>query len=305
MSLIPNLKKMPKKRDVIKPGKISLIQFLIQLFLLFGGVSLACIGIKGFLLPNHIIDGGVTGLSMLVSELTHIPLAWVLIAINTPFILLGLRQLSLKLVWRGVVAIMALAFSLYWVEIPIMTEELVLSAIFGGVFLGGGIGFCLRGGGVLDGTEILALIIKKFLPVSIGDLILVFNIIIFSLCGIFQGLDIMMYSILTYFSASKAIDLLVYGIDESLGVTIVSNKSTDIKEAILNQLGRGITIFIGKRGLTEQPQEIIYCVINRFEVQMVKATVEMLDPKAFLTTHKITETFGGRLTKPKFKALEW
>lgn len=258
---------------------------------------LAAIGLKGFLIPNGFIDGGVTGVSMLVSETTHFPLYYVIFAINLPFILLGYTQIRKQVALKGFVAIVGLSLCLALLPIVPITLDKLLAAVFGGMLLGAGIGLTLRGGGVLDGTEILAILLDKKWQISVGDAILAFNVVIFSLSAWLLGLEAALYSVLTYMAASKTIDFLVYGLEEHLGIFIISSKGPVIKELVLKQMGRGATILDGKRGFSGEAQEILYCVITRFEVAKLKLIVERVDPTAFVTMHKITHTVGGMVKK--------
>jgi len=202
----------------------------------------------------------------------------------------------LEICSRSVLAIVGLAVVIHFATFPVLTNDKLLSAIFGGIALGAGIGFAFRGGAVLDGTEILAIILSKQFGIKVGDVILVFNAVIFSVASFFIGLESALYSVLTYMAASKAIDFLVYGF-ELLGVNIISGNSSEIKEAIISEMGLGVTVYIGRRGYTKKEQDILFCVCSRFDVPKVKALVTELDKSAFITIHKITDSYGGMLKK--------
>ena len=270
--------------------------------MIVGGMLSAGLGLKGFLLPNGFIDGGVTGISLLISEVTGIGLPLLIVCINLPFIYLGWRQIGRAFAFKTLLAIVGLAICLLLIPYPIVTSDKLLVSVFGGFFLGAGIGLAMRGGSVIDGTEILALSLSKKSSLSIGDIILVINIIIFSVAAFVLSFEQALYSILTYMSAAKTVDYIISGIEEYTGVTIISERSEEIRKMITEQLGRGVTIYKGKRGygshghrLTEI--DIIYSVITRLEMATLKAEVEKIDQQAFLITHSINDTKGGMIKK--------
>lgn len=273
--------------------------------LIIVGIFSASFGLKGFLLPNQFIDGGVTGISLLVNYTTNVPL-WVLIfAINVPFIILAYTQISRIFALKTLLAIAGLSFVLAFVEFPIITDDKLLTAVFGGLFLGGGVGLSVRGGSVLDGTEILALWIASKVEASIGDMILAFNVLIFSAAAFFLGIEPALYSILTYIAASKTIDYLVEGIEEYTGVSIISEKSNKVKLALMTRLGRGITIYKGKRSMIGKKAdidgaadlEIIFTIVTKLEISRVKKIVNDVDEKAFIYCFPISQAKGGVLKK--------
>ena len=270
------------------------------------GISLACFGLKGFLLPNHFIDGGITGISLLTFQLTKssgIPVSVWLVLFNIPFIVLGAKQIGKRFAIVTSVAIVVLAATIFFVEFPVITDDKLLTAIFGGFFLGAGIGLAIRGGCVIDGTEILAVYLNRRSVLSMGDIILLINVIIFLLAGFVLGIETALYSILTYLSASKTVDFIIQGIEEYTGVTIVSAKSAQIREAITKNLGRGVTIYKGERGF-ESAQfkskdiDIIFTVVTRLEVSKLKQEVALIDHKAFIVISTISDTKGG-IIKPR------
>ncbi|MDQ3756046.1 MAG: YitT family protein [Acidobacteriota bacterium] len=262
------------------------------LFILLGILS-AALGLKGFLLPSRFIDGGVTGVSMLVSDLSGAPLPILILFINLPFLVIGYKQMSKTFALKSFVAIVGLAVCLALVKFPNVTEDKLLTAVFGGFFIGAGIGLAIRGGGVLDGTEVAALLLSKKLGTQIGDIILVLNVAIFSVAAIFLGVESALYSMLTYFAASKTIDFIIHGIEEYNGIIIVSVHSEAIRSALLNDIGRGVTIYKGRGGFTEAEQDILYCVVTRLEIARVKRIVEELDEAAFIVIHAIADASGG------------
>jgi len=270
------------------------------------GVLSAGLGLKGFLLPSGFIDGGVTGISLLVTTLTHFPLSVLLVVFNIPFILLGFSQLGKGFAIKSMLAIIALALAVVLLPYPVVTTDKVLIAAFGGFFLGLGIGLTVRGGAVLDGTEVLAIYLSKRSGLSIGDVILIFNIFIFSASAYLLSLETAMYAVLTYFAASKTVDFVIEGIEEYTGVTIVSARSEEIRQMITIKLGRGVTIYQGKRGFGKRgdnldPVEIIYTVITRLEVARLNTEIEKIDPNAFIVMNSIKDTKGGVIKRRPLK----
>ncbi|HEX8545542.1 MAG TPA: YitT family protein [Cytophagaceae bacterium] len=268
--------------------------------MLIAGIACATIGIKGFLVPNSFIDGGVTGVSMLIAHQTALSLPLVLILINIPFILFGFNMFSRTFAIKSGITIAALALVLSFVEMPGITQDKLLCAVFGGVFLGAGIGFSFRGGGVLDGTEILAVILSKKTGITVGDIILMVNITIFLVGAFSLGIETAMYSMLTYFAASKTVDFLIHGIEEFIGINIISSKSSEVKDCLVKEKGWGVTVYKGKRGLTEIDQEILFCTVTRMEIPKLKDAINKIDPAAFVVMYNIHDTSGGMI-KRKYK----
>ncbi|HNW82107.1 MAG TPA: YitT family protein [bacterium] len=266
---------------------------LIDIFFLTVGVICADIGLAAFLLPNGFLDGGVTGISMFLAEMTGLRLSFFLVVVNIPFLAVGWKHLGKSHVLRGVFTIAALAVVLYLIKVPEITDDKLLVACFGGFFLGTGIGLVLRGGGVLDGTELMALIISRKTSVSVGSIILGFNIILFSVVAATLGLERAMYSALTYLVASKSIDLVLHGIEEYAAVIIISPCNPEIKSVLIKEMGIGLTSYLGKTGLSGKEQEILYCVVSRFDLPTVREAVLGIDEKAFLVTHAISDSSGG------------
>jgi uncharacterized membrane-anchored protein YitT (DUF2179 family) len=273
-----------------------------DLFLVTCGILSAGLGLKGFLLPNDFIDGGVTGISLLVSQLSGISLPVLIFIINIPFIFLGYTQVTKMFAVKTFLAIIGLALCLVFIEFPIVTSDKLLISVFGGFFLGLGIGLCVRGGCVIDGTEVLALYVSRKTSLTIGDVILIINIIIFSIAAMLLGIEVALYSMLTYLSASKTIDFIVQGIEEYIGVTIISEKSEKIRQIIVVKLGRGVTIYKGKRGFVrkeshDNDMDIIFTVVTRLEVAKLKSEIDKVDEKAFVIQHSINDTKGGMIKK--------
>ncbi|MFZ4400447.1 MAG: YitT family protein [Bacteroidales bacterium] len=275
-------------------------------FLISLGVLSAGFGLKGFLLPNGFIDGGVVGISLLIKNLTSINLSVLLILVNTPFILLGLKTISKEFAIKTSLAIIALAFIVAFLPYPQITQDKLLVAVFGGFFLGAGIGLAVRGGSVIDGTEVLAISINRRLSISVGDIILIINILIFSFAAYLLSVETALYSILIYLSASKTVDFIIEGIEELTGVTIISVKSEEIREMIISDMGRGVTIYNGERGYgrygrNQKEIKIIFTVITRLEVNKLKAEIKEIDPNAFIVMHSIKDSKGGMIKKRPLK----
>jgi uncharacterized membrane-anchored protein YitT (DUF2179 family) len=262
------------------------------------GILSAGMGLKGFLMSSRFIDGGVTGISMLLSDVLRFPLAILILVINLPFIALGFRQVGSKFAIKSALAIAGLSVCLAVVKYPDVTPDKLLTAVFGGFFIGAGIGLAIRGGAVLDGTEIAALLVSKSSHLlRVGDVILILNVFIFLAAAFFLGIESALYSILTYFAASKTIDFLIHGIDEYTAIVVVSGKHEEIRQAIIHDLNRSVTVYKGRGGLTDEEQDILYCVVTRLEIGNVKSLVKELDESAFIVTHPLSDAEGGIIKK--------
>lgn len=269
------------------------------------GIISASFGFKGFLLTNRFIDGGATGISLLISALTNIPLAVLILVVNIPFVILGYKILGKEFVIKTIFAITGLALCLAFVEFPNVTNDNLLVAIFGGLFLGAGIGLAIRGGAVIDGTEILAIFLSRKFGTTIGDIIIVINVLIFSIAAYFLTIEIALYSMITYFAASKTLDFIIEGIDEYIGVTIISVHSEQIRQMIIDIMGRGVTVYKGERGYGKSGQtqnvDIIYTVITRLEINKLKREIENITPNVFMVMTSVKETKGGIIKKRPLK----
>lgn len=270
------------------------------------GISSATFGLKGFLIPNHFIDGGAMGISMLASQFSSISLAIFIILINAPFIVLGKRLLGNAFALKSSLAIVGLSASLSFISMPLVTTDPILIAVFGGVFLGAGIGFAMRGGAVIDGTEVLAIYLSKKLGATVGDIMLGVNALIFSVAAYLMGVEIALYSLLTYLAASKALDFIVEGIEEYVGVTIVSDYCEEIRLVIIEKLNRGVTVYSGKKGYGKRGDtenvDVLYSVITRLEINRIYTEVEKIDPNAFIVMHSVKDTKGGMIKQRSLKA---
>ncbi|HCM75400.1 MAG TPA: hypothetical protein DIS90_03395 [Cytophagales bacterium] len=277
-----------------------------DILLISFGILSAGFGLKGFLLPNNFIDGGVTGISLLVTAVTGFSLPILILVINLPFMILGYAQISKSFAFKSITAIVGLAIALSIIDYPVITSDKLLISVFGGFFLGAGIGLSIRGGGVLDGTEVLAIHLSRRTGLTIGDIILLFNIMIFSVAAYLLSIETALYSILTYLAASKTVDFIVEGVEEYTGVTIISSHSEELRKMITERLGRGVTIYNGKRGFGKRgdnlnPSDIIYTVITRLEIAKLKAETEKIDPNAFMVMSSIKDTKGGMIKKRPLK----
>lgn len=274
-------------------------------FLLFG-VAAAAFGLESFLIPNGFIDGGVTGISLLTHRETGVPLSILLLLINIPFIFLGWRQMNIGFAIKSILSISALALVVAFVPFPVLTNDKLLVAVFGGFFLGAGIGLTIRGGGVIDGTEILAIFLSRKRSLSVGDFIMLFNIIIFSVAASLLNIETALYSLLTYMAASKTVDFVLDGIEEFTGITIISTHSEEIAKMIKEKLRRGLTIYSGKRGFGKTGDnydntDIIFTVITRLEISRLTGEVEKIDPNAFIVMQSIKDTRGGMVKRRPLK----
>lgn len=282
--------------------RISAIHLLKDSLLIAIGIISAGFGLKGFLIPNAFIDGGVTGISLLLNGLTKYPLSILIVIINIPFILLGFTQIGKTFAVKSIFAIIGLALAITFINYPVITSDKLLIAVFGGFFIGAGIGFTVRGGGVLDGTEVLAIYLSKRSGLTIGDIILVFNILIFSIAAYLLSIEIALYSILIYLAASKTVDFITTGIEEYTGITIISSHSEQIRLMIIGKLGRGVTIYNGKRGFGKKGEslneiDIIYTVITRLEIARLQMEIHKIDRDAFIVMNTVKDTKGGMIKK--------
>jgi uncharacterized membrane-anchored protein YitT (DUF2179 family) len=267
---------------------------LLNVLFIVAGILSAAMGLKGFLLSSSFIDGGVTGVSMLLSKATQVPLAALLPAINLPFVALGLHQIGVAFAIRSAIGIAGLAGALAFIPFPDVTPDLVLTAVFGGFFIGAGIGLAIRGGAVLDGTEIAALLISRRADLlRVGDVILGFNVVLFLAAIALLGVDAALYSILTYLAAARTLDFVLHGIDEYTAITIMSEQHAGIRARITRDLGRGVTVYRGYGGMSGAEQDILYCVVTRLEISKVKSIVRDIDESAFVVYHALAGAEGG------------
>lgn len=286
--------------------KVELTHLARDSFLILLGIVSASFGLNGFLLPNSFIDGGVMGISLILTELSEIPLSIYIVAINIPFMIMGFSTISKQFALRSIIAVILLALAVHFIPSPIITDDKLLIAVFGGFFLGLGIGLAIRGGSVIDGTEVLAVFISRKTSLTIGDVILLFNVLIFLVAAYVFTIEIALYAILTYLSASKTVDFVVSGIEEYVGVTIISDKHEEIRLAIIEKLGRGCTIYSGKRGFAKRGEplketEIVYTLVTRLELAKLQTEIDKIDSNAFTVMHSIKDAKGGMIKKRPLK----
>jgi uncharacterized membrane-anchored protein YitT (DUF2179 family) len=286
--------------------KLDFRDAIVDGFLLSLGVLSAGFGLKGFLLPNNFIDGGATGLSLLISELLNLSLPLVLILVNIPFIILANNVVGRNFAIKTFLAIIALAICTAIIPYPQITNDKLLVSVFGGFFLGTGIGLAVRSGAVIDGTEVLAIASSKKIGMTIGDIIMAINILIFSIAAWLLSVETALYAMLTYLSASKTVDFIIEGIEEYTGVTIISVKEEKIREMIVEKMGRGITVYKGERGFGKSGEKvydmsILYTVITRLEISKLKLEIEKIDPNAFVVMNSIKDMKGGMIKKRRLK----
>jgi uncharacterized membrane-anchored protein YitT (DUF2179 family) len=281
--------------------KITFKRNLKDFILISLGIFAASFGFKGFLLTNNFIDGGATGISLLVSHLTKIPLALLILLVNAPFVFLAYRMLGNQFAFKTALAISGLSICIATVTFPNITDDFLLVAIFGGFFLGAGIGLSVRGGAVIDGTEVLAIFLSRKLGTTIGDIIVIINVLIFSAAAYFLTIEIAMYSMITYLAASKTLDFVVDGIDEYVGVTVIATHTEEIRQMIINTMGRGVTVYHGKNGYGKSGEtkeiDIVYTVITRLELSKLTTEIEKIEPRAFVVMNSVKDTKGGMIKK--------
>jgi uncharacterized membrane-anchored protein YitT (DUF2179 family) len=274
-------------------------------FLIGLGVTSAAFGLEGFLLPNNFIDGGATGISLLTAEVTSVPIYYLLVLINLPFIFLAFNVINRKFAIKTAAAITALALCVAFVHFPEITHDKLLVAVFGGFFLGAGIGLSVRGGAVIDGTEVLAIFLSRKFSATIGDIIIVINIIVFSVAAYLLSIEAALYSMITYLAASKTLDFIIEGIEEYTGVTIISPHAEEISQMIVNEMGRGVTIYQGKGGHGKSGEktevDILYTVITRLELSKLKTEIEKIDGNTFVVMSSVKDIKGGMVKKRPLK----
>jgi uncharacterized membrane-anchored protein YitT (DUF2179 family) len=284
---------------------LSVDRTLRDTVLIVIGIFSAAFGFKGFLLTNQFIDGGATGISLLVAALTEFPLHYMIILINLPFVILGYNVIGKMFSLKAALAITGLAIVLALVEFPNVTDDNLLVAVFGGFFLGAGIGFTIRGGAVIDGTEVLAIYLSRKLGSTIGDIIIVINVAIFSVAAYLLTIEIALYSMITYLAASKTLDFVVEGIDEYTGVTIISSQSDAICTMISSEMGRGVTIYQAKRGFGKRgakaDMDIIYTIVTRLELNKLNSEIDKIDSEAFVVMNPVKDIKGGMVKKKAHK----
>lgn len=290
-AVAPGLEKMDHQKltttKILKRGTLILL-----------GAVLVAVGLEIFLVPNQVIDGGIVGISIILSHLTGLSLGAFLFVLNMPFFFLGYKQIGKTFAISTLFGVIVMSIGTTLLHpVPPLTDDPLLAAVFGGIILGIGIGLVIRYGGSLDGTEILAIMFNKKLPFSVGQTVMFFNIFILGSAGFVFGWDRAMYSLIAYFIAFKMIDTTIEGFDETKSVWIISDKPEKLGQSILYRLGRGVTYLSGEGAYTGDDKKVIFCVVTRLEEAKLKAIVEDVDPEAFLAIGNIHEVRGGRFKK--------
>jgi len=274
------------------------VNYFIKYLFLFIGSILAAVGLEIFLIPNNMIDGGVVGISIMLSFLSQYPLGLFIFLLNIPFLVLGYKHIGKTFVISTLFSITSLSI---WVSIlqpiPGLTEDLMLASVFGGIIEGIGVGLIIRYGGSLDGTEIIAIILDKRTAFSVGEIVMFFNLFILSSAGLIYGWDKAMYSLIAYFIAFKMIDITIAGLEESKSVIVISDKSEVIAEKVMARLGRGVTFLNGKGGYTGEDRAVLYLVVTRLEIAKLKNIIDEIDENAFVTISEVHEVMGGTVKK--------
>ena len=290
---------------LVRTFQIELSHAVKEFIFIIIGVFSAGFGLKGFLLPNQFIDGGATGISLLLESVTPLKLGLLLLLVNLPFLILASKTIGVKFALKSIVAISLLAIVVHFVDYPTITEDKLLIAVFGGFFLGLGIGMSMRGGSVIDGTEVLAIFLSRKLSLTIGDVLFLINIVIFSIGAYVLSIETALYAILTYLAAARTVDFVVDGVEEYVGVTIISDKHQDIRIMLIEKLRRACTIYAGKGGFGKQgdsyDKDIIYTVVTRLELAKLQTEIDKIDRNAFIIMGIVKDLKGGMIKKKPMK----
>ncbi len=278
-----------------KMMKNNYFKIFLNLVLLTIGALVAALALEVFLIPNTILDGGVTGISIIISKLSKIPLSLLVLVLNIPFIYVGYKNLGKRFLGRAIYSMIVFSLFLHLFEnVHAFTEEILLATVFGGVILGAGVGLVIRFGGCVDGTESVAIVISKKTNLSVGQVVLIFNLFIYTTAGFMFGFDRAMYSLLTYFITFKVIDLVSEGLEQAKAAMIITDKGSDLSKEIYKRLGRTTTTIRGK-GLISGEKEVMYCVLTRLEVYELRKIVEDMDDSAFISISDVTDIIGNHI----------
>ena len=276
----------------------KIVRLILEFIGIAAGAVIAAFAIEEFLVPNTILDGGVVGISIMVSSLTKLPLAVLTVALNLPFLLLGTRKMGKLFIAKSAFAMAVFAaFIQIFEPLRDATEEYLLAVCFGGVLLGLGVGLVIRCGGCLDGTETVAIMLNKRFKLPVGRVVLAFNVVIFVVAGFLFGFDRAMYSLLTYFITSKVLDVVENGIDQTKAAMIITNDAKEISEQIFQKLGRTVTLMEGE-GLVSGKKTVLYCVLTRFEIHELREIIDNVDSSAFIAISDVSEIIGTHIKKP-------
>lgn len=275
-------------------------QWIVPLFMITVGAVVAAFALEEFLVPFTILDGGVVGISMIISQLSGIPLGVLTIVLNIPFMIVGFKRLGLRFLIKAIYAMVVFSSFLgVFEDMKEVTNQEILVVVFGGVLLGVGVGLILRYGGCLDGTEIVAMLLSHHMEFSVGQIVLFFNIIIYTFAGFKFGPDRALYSLLTYFITSKIIDIVENGMEQGKSVMIITDHGQEIADAIYTQLGRTCTQMEGRGMVSSGKKTVLYCVITRVEVPAIKKIINDADVSAFMTISDVSEIVGNHIKKKK------
>ncbi len=290
--------KQKQKIDAVNWKQVFNTKNLLQIFI---GCALAVLAMRGFMIPNKFLDGGITGISILLHEVFHVNISLLVLALNLPFVYLGYRRIGKTFAVQTILAVVLLATGLLFIDIQPITTDRLLIAIFGGLLIGTGVGLVLRCGGVLDGAEVIAVFTKRKTGFSNSEIILLFNALIFAAAAFQFGLETAMYSLITYFTATRATDYVVDGIEQYTAINIISSQQEAVKDLLVNELGKGITVYKGERGYlpgsfaVKTDCEIIVTIVTRLEVHQIQSNIMSIDPKAFIYVQSINDAAGGIL----------
>ena len=281
-----------------KKRKISL--YVRKYLYLFIGAIIAAVGLEVFLIPNHIIDGGVVGISIMLSAVTGIPFGVLLIVINLPFLFLGYKYIGKPFAIATTFSIICLSFwsNIFLPVLPV-TNDFFLAAVFGGIITGTGVGLVIRNGGSFDGTEIVAIITDRKTVFSVGEIVMFINLFILSSASLIFGWDKAMYSLVAYFVISKMIDVVIKGLEETYAVMIVTSQHEEIADKLMKQMDKGVTLLHGEGGYSKEKRKILYCIVTRLEIDSLKSIVLDVDESAFITINPVSDIVGGRLSRKK------
>lgn len=280
--------------------KNKLVQNIRKIILIIIGAAITAYGLEAVLIPNDVIDGGVTGVSIMGSEISELPLGLFLFILNIPFVYLGYKQIGKTFAIMSIIGIAALSVGtilMHNIDPILSADDPLLVVAAGGILLGVGIGIVLRNGGALDGSEVLAVLVSRKMPFSLGDVILFINVFIFTIAAFVYNLESALYSALTYYIAKVVIDIVQVGLEKSKSVQVISSKSEIIGKAVQDRLGRGVTYTMGRGGFSNEDTDVLNCVINRMEETKMLSIIKEIDPSAFIIISDVAEVRGGNFKK--------
>ena len=281
-----------------KSRKRKLIDMAMRYCMMIIGAVIYTYGLDVFLVPNHLIDGGVVGIALMASRLSGISFSVLVMLINLPFLYVGYMQIGKSFTISTLFAIACISvFSAFMHQVPPIVHDPLLASVFGGIILGLGVGIIIRNGGSLDGSEIVAIIFDKKSSFSVGEIVMFLNFFILGAAGFVYVWNSAMYSLIAYFVAYKMMDLVITGVEESKGVMVITDKSEEVADVVMHRLGRGVTLLYGEGAYTKTPKRIIYCVVTRLELTKLKDIIYEVDENAFITINDVHDVFGGQFGK--------